>query len=463
MQANSPTDPLGSVSLSDLLSPSRASLPSAARWACLLLALGLLIVFFDGAYRTAFIQRAHIVQMGDVEVYAEPDWSSIPPTVRLAAIASWALVFASALLAVFGGSARAVPQLYLWLYAGMWFVSAYLLIGVTANPVHVLTTSTALLAKLAPGTLLALGVFFLAADPEAWRYIRRFLIWLAAIVSVAWLASAFRMTHPSRAEAYRWIFDATLALEVVALLPVGAAAQARPIRRAVSLVPLILLFLGGVLLQARLLVVLFAFLVLVYAVLRSRAGALAHESVRRRAMFGALVVAPVVFAVILTAWPFVQESIAGGSARALWARRAQETRIRQIQPFFQKATLDRLLLGAGYPNKGEYTGEGPDGIDCGYLNSLYVTGLPMMLLFVAMLVVPAVRCLRLRLTAADAAVVASALAYCVRLASSTVPAFSAQFLIACLLMGRCAFLLHAARHAAADAPLGVAEPSETIP
>lgn len=457
MLINQASPPLARESLWDLTSALRCRLPLPIRWACLFFAIGILFIFFDSSYRMSFIQRAQIVTIGDSEIYADPNWSTLPLASKLGTMAAWTLLFGSSVLAFIGGSARFIPKTYRLYYLGMWFVSGYLLLGMTTDPVEILSTSRGLFGKMAPGTLLGIGVFFLAADPEAWRYIRKYLLLLAWIACGIWTISALQMTHPSRAEAYRWIYEPTLLLEVTALLPLGLSADRRFLSRALRYAPMALLLLAALLMQTRLLVVIVGLLALGYGFLRWRGGALREERTRGRLLFTINVFLPVALLGIVLAWPLTQQTIVGGSTQGLWKRRSEETRIRQIKPFFEKATWDKMLVGTGYPNPGEYNAEGANGIDSGYLNTMYVTGLPMMGLYVLMLVLPALGCLKLRLSAEDAAVVATALAYCVRMTSSTIPSFSEQFLVACVLLGRCAYILHASRLAARQ---GALEPSD---
>lgn len=418
-------------------------LPAGLRWACLLLTVGILILLVDGSWRMGFIQRAQIIEVGEIETFAPPDWKVLPMASRLAVMGAWLLVFASAVMALLGGAHRVLPPRYLIMYGGMWFVSGYLLIGWTSDPWDTLSTSRGLFGKMAPGTLLGLGVFFLAAHPGAWNQLKNHLLLLTAATCIVWLAFATRMTHPSRAEAYRWVFEPTLLLEALALLPLGFVAGRGAVRSASRLAPLLLLAAAVILLQARLLLAMLMLLVATYGFLRWRAGAFRNEQRRFMAIFSMFGLVPAFLLALVIAWPLAEDTLLGGSARGFWQRRAEDTRLVQIRPFFEKATPLTLLAGAGYPAANEYNAEGAGGIDMGYLNTMYVTGLPMVALLVMMMVAPVVRCLRLRLPPADAAVVAVALAYCVRLTSSTIPALSAQFLVACLLMGRCAYLLHA--------------------
>jgi hypothetical protein len=116
-----------------------------------------------------------------------------------------------------------------------------------------------------------------------------------------------------------------------------------------------------------------------------------RETGRGAFLQGVLLLA-MVFFVLFGYVAISDDSIIGRSAEGLWDRKFVDTRTNQIKPFFEKLTLPIVLFGAGYPCEGEYSSSGSKGIDCGYLNVLYVAGLPMLMLFIAMLVSPVLRC-----------------------------------------------------------------------
>jgi len=418
--------------------------------AWLLLSAALLVGFANDLYRTTAIARATIVVVGEWESYAQPDWSRLPNASKAAAALGWGLALSAAALALFGDSRRCLPTRYTLFYVGLWGCAGYLLLGLSTDPLAYVTTSYRFFSKLAPGTLFAIGVFFLGANPCIWPRIRQTLLILLAAACAAWLLLVTQMARPSRLEAYRWIYEQTGIIEVLAVLPLAMAAHGSRLRRLTRYLPLALLTGSIILMQTRLLIVMWIVLVCTYIYLRRRAGEVSLIHSARATYVRAFAAGITVVAGLLIAWPFIGESLLPQSAEALWERRFQDTRTGQIAPFFEKATWDKLLIGAGYPAKGEYTAEGSTGLDIGYLSTMYVVGAPMVILFVAMLVVPVIRCLSLRLSAEDAAVVTCAFAYCVRLTSSTVPLYSVQFLIVCLLMGRCAYILREASEAHLD-------------
>ncbi len=192
-----------------------------------------------------------------------------------------------------------------------------------------------------------------------------------------------------------------------------------------------LLGLTAIFLQARLVVVIFSDLGGVYVIVHGAASGMGMRNPDEGLSFKAVSCCNG-FSLSFGYVAISDDSIIGRSAEGLWDRKFVDTRTNQIKPFFEKLTLPIVLFGAGYPCEGEYSSSGSKGIDCGYLNVLYVAGLPMLMLFIAMLVSPVLRCLRLPLSREDAVVVVAAFSYVVRLMSSTLPLLWS--ILCCLLL-----------------------------
>ncbi len=426
---------------------SRNYLPEGLRWACIFLALGLFVGFVNECYRMSYIQRATIVIEGVRQFYAPEDVAKYTVVVKSMGYATYALICAAALAAIRSGCPRFLPVSYMYLYAGMWLCSIYLVLGLTTHPIQVFNRCSRFFSWVAPGTLISMGLFFLSANPYAWPVIRKMLYRFTVFVCVAWFFFAVQMENGSRVQAYRWVFSPGLALELLALLSLVAWREpgTKWYYQVARYVPMALLGLTAVFLQARLVVVIFLTLVVVYAIVQRRSIGIGKEKPDEGLSFNAVLLLAVVFFFLFGYIAISENSVIEGSAEGLWERKFVDTRTNQIKPFFEKLTPSIVLFGAGYPCEGEYSSSGSKGMDCGYLNVLYVSGLPMLTLFIAMLVSPVLRCLRLPLNREDAVVVVTSFAYVLRLMSSTLPLLSVEFVLALLLLGRTAFILHAAK------------------
>lgn len=358
---------------------------------------------------------------------------------------------------------RAVPFRFRLYYFGIWGYAAVLLLLLTTDPLPYISSVTPMSSKMAPAVLIAISMFFLAANPATWPAVLRSIVIVTAIATFFWLYGAMQLEFASRHFAYRWLWSPTLILEITSMLLFAVLFNKSLPYKIVSCIPISLLGLSIFFQQTRLLIVMFFVQVLTYAYLRYRN---TSSSQRMKAVVVMLLLLAVGGIFMMTSdrldtRAFSRTTI-GESAQMLANRFTEDTRSHQLKPFFSRF-WESFPLGAGYPAIDEYNAEGEYGIDCGYLNSMYVTGLPMMLCFVGMLVWPVLKSLRLRLDPVDAAVVAGAFAYAVRLLSSTVPNLEVTFLLFILLAGRCAYLAgnmilpsHAARyrHYAADTNRG---------
>jgi len=426
---------------------SRNYLPEGLRWACILLALGLFVGFVNECYRISYIQRATIVIEGDRQFYAPEDVRQYTIWVKSMGYATYGLICAAALATFRSGCPRFLPVTYMYFYVGMWLCSIYLVLGLTTYPIQVFNRCSRFFSWVAPGSLISMGLFFLSANPYAWPVVRKILYRFTVFVCVAWFFFAFQMENGSRIQAYRWVFSPGLALELLALLSVTAWREpgVKWYCQVARYVPMGLLGITAIFLQARLVVVIVLTLVVVYAIVQRRSIGIGKEKPDEGLSFKAVLLLAMVFFVLFGYVAISDDSIIGRSAEGLWDRKFVDTRTNQIKPFFEKLTLPIVLFGAGYPCEGEYSSSGSKGSDGGYLNVLYVAGLPMLMLFIAMLVSPVLRCLRLPLSREDAVVVVAAFSYVVRLMSSTLPLLSVEFVLALLLLGRTAFILHAAK------------------
>lgn len=426
--------------------PARESGPplsSPARFALMILVAGLVLAFLKRWLRQVYV-LSNVTFTGRFDVGYDIE-GQLPGWFRFLVYAtffSFAVVGVLALPRIFRNK---LPIVYSVAYVGIWVYAVFLLGAVSKDPLPYLTTMSGLMSKMAPGTILVLSLFFLAADERAWPYIRKYLVWTAILAVGISLVGYFQMGHVSRFLAMRWIWAPALVLEILAILPFGVASDRAILARAFSLVPILTLIISGLLQQTRLVFVSLFLQLAVYSWLRARART-GGVGAGLRLVFGFGVI--VLIAAI--AVPYIAslggESLLVKSAQAFMGRLDVDSRTGQIAPFMS-IFWEVFPVGLGYPAPGQSNGEsgaGQIGIDSGYLNTMYVVGVPMMLGYFLMLVLPVLRALGLKgLAAADAAAVAGAAAYCVRMTSSSVPSLDIDFVIYVLLVGRCASLLRA--------------------
>ena len=98
------------------------------------------------------------------------------------------------------------------------------------------------------------------------------------------------------------------------------------------------------------------------------------------------------------------------------------------------------MYGVGVVRPGEMEFTGAKGMDIGYVNIAYVGGLPLVVMYLAAYILPAVAALRRRLDPEDAACVVLVLVYGLELFSSVVPILDIHHFLLFLIMGRCAHL-----------------------
>jgi hypothetical protein len=355
--------------------------------------------------------------------FTPPD--AIITTVRLGLM----LLVAGAVLAFLAGAHRALPFRYVALWGLLMAYCAYL--GANSLSMGELLTVTGY-STFAPGFAVASILLFAGADPRFWHPLVRVIA--PATIAVACIAGVqlLHISSATRTEAYARLFTCASILEVGALLPLGMWASARLPLRLLSWVPFLTLVLVTVAMQARLMVIEVITLFVLFSFLTRR------QSAKRGLRWMAPAVILIAVTVGVVAIGSYSESTIIESARAFWERRYEDTRTGQAISFFDKVLVEELMVGKGIPRLGDYSGQGERGIDCGYINLMFIAGIPGLLLFLALHVLPAARCVRMQLTPLDAACVAAVLTYAVRLFSSTVPNLEPNYFVLLLVMGRCA-------------------------
>ena len=305
----------------------------------------------------------------------------------------------------------------------------YSVILATRNlePRDLLTSS--IYSPLAPGCAIASCLLLASLDRDHWRTLIRFIAYGTIGVSILAVLAMANIHSRSRGEAYAHLYTYSSILEVTAIVAYGWSAKSH--RTWLGVIPVLVLIATTIALQTRLMVVEVVCLFGFYRLLSQRTLSI----YRVAAMF---LVPLILMSVAYLVWysPTIQ-SIVPDSAVSFWDRRTEDTRSQQFVNFFQKVPTGTFLLGIGIPRPGEFTGLGSHGIDLGYVNILFIGGIPALAFFLLIHIVPAVRCIRYRFDPVDAACVASVMTFGVRMFSSTIPNFEPAYLLLLLLVGRC--------------------------
>jgi hypothetical protein len=401
--------------------------------------LGLLLLFAVDSYATPVFRRteANTVEFGSTFVFLEAE---VPGSVLWGTRLAFVLVAGAGVVGLLQGSLLHIPVAFRFIYLALFLWSSLLVLTQDLPPARLFASNALVYGKLSPGVVTAMSVTFLAANPALWPVFLRSLRWFAAVASAFCLVGLTQVQDFSRIQAYRWVFEPGLVLEATALIAF-AAIHGRHSRaaKAAACIPLALLAVVTILEQARLLLVVLACMFVAYVFIRKPAKANTMAMGRRQL----LVLTTFGLFTLLGLLLLYQNLSQSDPENQLYRRLTEDTRTAQFHRYFEALDWDTVFLGNGHVATEEpwFGGGGAEAIDCGYLNLLWVGGALLVLLFLAFAVSPATRCLFRRLDYPDAAVVALAVMYFVRLASSTNPGFNTQFMIVCLLVGRCIYLV----------------------
>src|ERR1700676_2845757 len=280
---------------------------------------------------------------------------------------------------------------------------------------------------LAPGCAIASCWMFASADRESWRKLVRIVSYGSVGISLIALFEMTQMRSASRGEAYSRLYTYSSILEITAIVAFGWFTRTR--RTWIGIIPVAALIAASIAMQTRLMVVELVSLLFFYRMFSRRK--LTTNAVVALCL-GGLLMLGLVYVVWYT--PATLRSVVPASASSFWDRSTQDTRSAQFVNFFQKVSPGTFLLGIGIPRQGEFNGLGEKGIDVGYVNILFIGGVPALVLFLVINLLPAVRCLGSRFDTLDAACLASVMTYGVRLFSSTVPGITPGYLILMLLI-----------------------------
>jgi hypothetical protein len=289
-------------------------------------------------------------------------------------------------------------------------------------------------SMMAPGCAIFSCLIFASADKEAWRTVVRTVAYGSLGISLIVLFEIVQLRSASRAEAIWRLYTYSSVLEISAIVALGWFAETR--RNWLGLIPVSALIAASIAMQTRLMIVELVSLAFFYRLFSQR-------KLSSRAVVASCLVGLILLWCVYLAWysPNALYSALPGSAAAFWDRATEDTRSAQFVNFFAKVPAETFLLGVGIPRPGEFNGGGMRGIDFGYVNILFLGGIPCLVLFFLLHQLPAIRCIGAKFDSLDAACLASIMTYGVRLLSSTVPNPSPGYYILMLLVGRSIMLV----------------------
>jgi hypothetical protein len=363
--------------------------------------------------------------IGDLLAYHPQPW-----VVQLGRL-SFALVFAGAALSLTARSRIRMGRNYLILLC---LSVAYSFVMAARNLQPSDFLSTAFFSLMAPGCAIFSCLIFASADKEAWRTLARTVAYGTLGISLIVLFEIVQLRSASRGEAYWRLYAYSSILEITAIVAFGWFAETR--RAWLGLIPMAVLIAVSIAMQTRLMIVELVSLVFFYRLFSQRK--LSSRAVVASCLGGLILLWGAYFA-----WysPNALHSALPGSAAAFWDRATEDTRTAQFVNFFAKVPAETFLLGVGVPRPGEFNGTGSYGIDLGYVNILFLGGIPCLVLFFLLHQLPAIRCIGAKFDSVDAACLASVMSYSVALFSSEAPLPSPAYYILMLLVGRSIMLV----------------------
>lgn len=294
--------------------------------------------------------------------------------------------------------------------------------------------SSTFFSVMAPGCAIFSCLIFASADKEAWRTLVRAVAYGTVGISFIALFEMAQMRSAFRGEAYWRLYTYSSILEISAIVAFGWFVETR--KSWLGLIPVSALIAASIVMQTRLMIVELVSLVFFYRLFSQR-------KLSSRAVIALCLGGLILLWGVYLAWysPNALRSALPGSSVAFWDRATEDTRSAQFVDFFAKVPAQTFVLGVGIPRPDEFNGQGMRGIDLGYVNILFLGGIPCLILFFLLHQLPAIRCIGTKFDSLDAACLASIMTYGVRLLSSTVPNPSPGYYILMLLVGRSIMLV----------------------
>lgn len=303
----------------------------------------------------------------------------------------------------------------------------YLLLISENSSSYLLSLSSA--SKLmAPGTIFSISLFFLVKDDEIWNGARNgfILIWLTSLVlSVIGVSRVllFIYTTPSylfRLVSLKWLWAPMIILEFTYLIPLSLIKN-KFFKIFMFILSVSLLLFCAILTQTRLVIVMSFLNAIIYSLI-----------IGKKNVYRLIFVSLLILAFIYTI-SFNDGVISMGLSNFI-QRLLVDTRTSGISQIWDEVSnnfFKYFPLGGGYGNERLFT-------DLGYLNAVFVAGIPMVFFVTLLLYRPIFRLFRKRkFLFIEPWILSAALMWCFRSQISSMMAFTTEFLMFILVAGRC--------------------------
>jgi hypothetical protein len=313
------------------------------------------------------------------------------------------------------------------------FLSAGLLMAVRGYSVST-ATSTRIVDSTGPITVIISLLIFVGAQPAYWPFLDKLFLYTAMGDSVLVGAGMIALRSPTRWEAVLSLNSFLNVLYFPATWLLIAPASRQLVSRLLRLFPFSVYALGSIFTETRLNWVMIAGALIAYASIERRRG---------------IPIAPKVFlAIVLGLWLFLFSAAYLGesnfihsledSAGLFLSRLDEDTRGNQISQFFSNVPLSDLALGRGSLASWawgpmEWTG----GTDIGYLSLLFFGGLPLLLSYLLLHILPAFRAWNKPQTNYQLSCAVIALLWALRMFSSSYPGLGIDYYTVLLCIGGC--------------------------
>lgn len=314
----------------------------------------------------------------------------------------------------------------------------------TTNPLSILFDLGKWNNRMGIITVIACSIFFYGANESDWKFIKKIIcifVFLSAILVFIILLTKPEI-YQKRLYAYKWLHG----FGVIVRLGVWIFILNNRKSKLASLFVLIVDIIMIIVLQARLYVVDFLLQLIFICILliknrySNRKDKLYKKIVR---ILKTSIVFFTIFIIVLfmpnskmfNMFPkSVQTSLTFFSERL-----TEDTRTAQAQGFFEYF-WDSFPIGVGYNTDGIPSGVGESGIDCGYLNTMYIAGVLMVVLLIFLTVIPILKTWFYKQKVEDIAVISRATTWIIILFSSASTGFEIEFMFFILCAGRCSKL-----------------------
>ncbi len=403
---------------------------------------GLLIFLTVQFFYVPYVWRAHWSDEGTLSQEEESEIinqaNAQHPEASLLLRVSFLLLAAGSLIALknryydYAGTKLQIAYLFMVIWTFYLFI-------VHPPDEPLFATNTIIYGRLSPGVLFLMPFLLLSTNPRIWPYFQRFLLYLCWYATAMGILGLVQLEEASRQASFRWLWVPMLVLEMTALFPLVFIRSKKPIIKIAAVFPLFTLILLDIVMQYRGGFIILAIFAIVYVLMR-RDDDTRKSNRNQRIVYSilAITVASVVFIIMPNAG---NEGVIGESYNAFMGRMDEDTRSSQwvnlAEALEEKEGV--YLWGRGHINNSDlydFGGGGTNGIDSGYMNILWVGGLPLLLAFIFFSTLDVGRAFLKRSNINDIIVVALAMGFIVRMASSTSAGFEAQYLLFLVLFGR---------------------------